>query len=381
MIDPEDFLKTFIDLDINFFTGVPDSLLKEICLCFNKFIDKKMHITACNEGAAVALGIGHYLATARPALIYLQNSGLGNTINPLISLSHKRVYSIPAILLVGWRAEILEDSSQIEDEPQHRAQGSITCRQLELMDIDYFILDKDTKDYENLIKKYLENSLKTNRPFAIVVRKNTFKKNDYNNLVKSNTCLPKREKIIQNIINLIPENTFVVSTTGFTSRELFEIRESLEMNHSRDFLTIGGMGFSSQIAAGIALSKPNLKILCLDGDGSLLMHNGVMAVNASCSNLIHVVINNGVHDSVGGQPTNAQNINLSKLARIFGYGYCITVDNIKDLNRSIKEALTKNKSCFIEVKSYKGSRLNLGRPNLPPIKIKELFMEGLKNND
>lgn len=381
MIDPEDFLKTLIDLDIRFFTGVPDSLLKEICICFNKFFDNKQHITACNEGAAVGLGIGHYLATSRPALIYLQNSGLGNTINPLISLSHKKVYSIPAILLVGWRAEILEDSSQMKDEPQHRAQGSITCRQLELMDIDYFILDKDTKDYKSLIKENLEKSLKMNTPFAIVVRKNTFKKNKEITLGNSNTYLLKREKIIENIIKLIPNDIFVVSTTGFTSRELFEIRESLEMNHSKDFLTIGGMGFASQIAAGIALSKPKLKILCLDGDGSLLMHSGVMAVNASCSNLIHVVINNGAHDSVGGQSTSAEKINLSQLANIFGYGYSITVDNIRDLKRSLKEGLKKNKSCFIEVRSYKGSRSNLGRPNLSPIKIKELFMESLKKND
>ena len=381
MIDPEEFLNTLIDLDIRFFTGVPDSLLKEICLCLNKFVDKKKHIIACNEGAAVGLGIGHYLATSRPALIYLQNSGLGNTINPLISLSHKKIYSIPAILLVGWRAELLEGSSQIEDEPQHRAQGSVTCKQLELMDIDYIILDKDTKDYKKLIEEYLEKSLKMNTPFAIVVRKNTFKKSKENTLVKSNSYLPKRENIIENIIKLIPKNTFVVSTTGFTSRELFEIRESLDMNHSRDFLTIGGMGFASQIAAGIALSKPKFKILCLDGDGSLLMHNGVMAVNASCSNLIHVVINNGVHDSVGGQPTNAKNINLSQLASIFGYGYSIKVDNLYDLNKYIEEAFKKNKSYFIEVKSYKGSRLDLGRPNLSPIKIKELFMESLKKND
>ena len=160
MINPEEFLQTFIDLDIRFFTGVPDSLLKEICFCFNKSLNNNNHIIASNEGAAISLGIGHFLATSRPALIYLQNSGLGNTVNPLISLSHKEVYSIPSILLIGWRGEILDDKSQLVDEPQHRAQGKITCRQLELMSIDYFILDRNSKNYKNLIKKKLENSLK-----------------------------------------------------------------------------------------------------------------------------------------------------------------------------------------------------------------------------
>ncbi len=381
MIDPQEFLQTFLDLDIRFFTGVPDSLLKEICHYFNKVLNKNNHIIACNEGSAVALGIGHYLATSRPALIYLQNSGLGNTINPLISLSHKEVYSIPSILLIGWRGEILNNNTQLEDEPQHRAQGKITCQQLELMGIDYFVLDQNTNNFKQLISLYLEKSLKDSSPFAIVIRKNTFKKNKQISLLSGESNLLSREKIIKIIIEFLPKKTFLVSTTGFASRELFEIRKKLEMRHANDFLTIGGMGHTSQIAAGIALAKPNLKILCIDGDGSLLMHSGTMAVNALCNNLIHVVINNGVHDSVGGQPTHAKNIVLSQLAKSFGYSYFKTVSTECELIQSLKDAFKIRKSCFIEVKSKKGSRVDLGRPDLATNQIKELFMEELKKNE
>ena len=379
MIDPQEFLQTFLDLDIRFFTGVPDSLLKEICYCFNKSLSKNKHIIACNEGSAVSLGIGHYLATSRPALVYLQNSGLGNTINPLISLSHKYVYSIPCILLIGWRAEILDDKSQLADEPQHRAQGEITCKQLELLGIDYFILDKNTKNFKSLIKKKLEKSIKSSEPFAIVVRKNSFKKMEIS-LKSSNSNLLSRENLIKIIVKSLPNYISIISTTGFTSRELFEIRNFHEMSHANDFLTIGGMGHASQIAAGIALAKPNHRILCIDGDGSLLMHAGSMAVNATCSNLIHIVINNGVHDSVGGQPTHTKNVLFSRLAKSFGYEITITVDNETDFIKCLKNSFTIKKSCFIEVMSEKGARSNLGRPDLSTYDIKKLFMEGLKQN-
>ena len=378
MIDPEDFLQTFLELDVKFFAGVPDSLLKDICSCFSKFLNEREHIIACNEGAAVSLGIGHYLATSRPALIYLQNSGLGNTINPLISLSHKEVYSIPLILLIGWRGEILDDKSQLEDEPQHRAQGKITCKQLELMGIDYFVLDSKNNDYKKLINKYLVKSINNSVPFAIVVRKNCFKKNKKVNSKNRSKKLLSREKIIKIIIKSIPNNTITVSTTGFTSRELFEIRKSEKMGHANDFLTIGGMGHTSQIAAGIAFAKPSQRILCIDGDGSLLMHSGSMAVNALCSNLVHIVINNGVHDSVGGQPTLAKNINLSELARSFGYGFSVTVDNENDLIKNLKDAFKVNISCFIEVKSESGARSDLGRPELSARIMKKMFMDELK---
>ena len=381
MIDPQELLKTFLELDIRFFTGVPDSLLKEICYCFNKSLDKNKHIIACNEGSAVALGIGHYLATSRPALIYLQNSGLGNTINPLISLAHEEVYSIPSILLIGWRAELIDNSDQLIDEPQHIAQGKITCKQLDLMGIDYFILENNTKNFKDLIKEKLEKSIRDSKPFAIVVRKNCFIKNREKISNQLNSKFLSRENIIKLIIKTIPKNTFIVSTTGFTSRELFETRKFEKLSHSRDFLTIGGMGYASQIAAGIAFSKPNERVLCIDGDGSLLMHAGSMAVNAICSNLVHIVINNGVHDSVGGQPTSAENIKLSDLANNFGYKHYVTVDNEKDFLEILKDAFLVKNSYFIEIKSEKGVRQNLGRPDLSSKMIKKLFMDELAKND
>ena len=257
----------------------------------------------------------------------------------------------------------------------------ITCKQLELLGIDYFILDKNTINYKKLIKKKLENSLSNNSPFAIVVRKNTFIKNKVISNFDIKSKLLSRENIIKEILKSIPKNTFIVSTTGFSSRELFEIRKIKKMNHAYDFLTIGGMGHASQIAVGIALAKPNLQILCIDGDGSLLMHSGSMALNALCTNLIHVVINNGVHDSVGGQATLAKNIRLSKLANSFGYGYFKTVENKTDISKSLKNAFKLKKSSFIEILSIKGVSSDLSRPNLKPTQIKELFMEELKKND
>ena len=282
------------------------------------------------------------------------------------------------ILLIGWRGEILDDKSQLEDEPQHRAQGKITCKQLELMGIDYFVLDSKNNDYKKLINKYLVKSINNSVPFAIVVRKNCFKKNKKVNSKNRSKKLLSREKIIKIIIKSIPNNTITVSTTGFTSRELFEIRKSEKMGHANDFLTIGGMGHTSQIAAGIAFAKPSQRILCIDGDGSLLMHSGSMAVNALCSNLVHIVINNGVHDSVGGQPTLAKNINLSELARSFGYGFSVTVDNENDLIKNLKDAFKVNISCFIEVKSESGARSDLGRPELSARIMKKMFMDELK---
>ena len=247
------------------------------------------------------------------------------------------------------------------------------------MGIDYFILDSEnSNNYKELINIYLKKSIKNSVPFAMVVRKNCFKKNKKIIFRNQSSKLLSREKIIKLTIKSIPTDTTIVSTTGFTSRELFEIRKIEKMNHENDFLTIGGMGHTSQIAAGIALAKPSQRILCIDGDGSLLMHSGSMAVNALCSNLVHIVINNGVHDSVGGQPTLAKNIILSALAKSFGYGCSVTVDNEYDLIKSLKDAFKANKSFFIEVKSEKGSRSDLGRPDLSTNIIKKLFMEKLK---
>lgn len=379
MIDPNVFLKTFIKSDIRFFTGVPDSLLKEVCSCFSDQLKDNSHIIATNEGAAISLGIGHYLASSRPALIYLQNSGLGNIINPLISLSHKDIYSIPAILLIGWRGEILESGIQKADEPQHRVQGRITCEQLELLGIKYKIIDASTTNIEEIINDVISESIIESSPIALLVRKNTFSKYK-KNLLFQTSKYSLREDIIKSIlINTSPE-TIIVATTGMASREVFETRENLKQNHSKDFLTVGGMGHASQIAAGIAIEQPNRKVLCIDGDGALLMHTGSLAISAGCPNLIHILINNCAHDSVGGQPTKADSIDLSKLAKIFGYKITKKVSDINQLTKTLEECKNNKESTFIEVMSSKGSRADLGRPTSTPLQNKVSFMKTLSIN-
>tara|TARA_B100000212_G_scaffold342100_1_gene327601 strand:- start:21392 stop:22534 length:1143 start_codon:yes stop_codon:yes gene_type:complete len=379
MIDPNVFLKTFIKSDIRFFAGVPDSLLKEVCACFSDQLKENSHIIATNEGAAISLGIGHYLASSRPALIYLQNSGLGNIINPLISLSHKDIYSIPAILLIGWRGEILESGIQKADEPQHVVQGRITCQQLDLLGIKYKIIDEFTMNIEGIIHDIISESIIESSPIALLVRKNTFskyKKNIHLQLSK----YARREEIIKSILLNISPETIVVATTGMASREVFETRETLKQDHSKDFLTVGGMGHASQIAAGIAIEQPNRKVLCIDGDGALLMHTGSLAVSAGCPNLIHILINNCAHDSVGGQPTKADSVELSRLANVFGYKVTKKVFDINQLTKTLEECMNNKGSTFIEVMSSKGSRSDLGRPTSKPLENKVSIMKTLSIN-
>ena len=379
MIDPKIFLQALIKADIRFFTGVPDSLLKDICACFSEELPDKSHIIATNEGSALSLGIGHYLSSSRPALIYLQNSGLGNIINPLTSLAHKKIYSIPALLLIGWRAEILENGEQKKDEPQHIVQGAITLEQLKLMNIDYKIIDQNTTDIQELILDITKKVLFHQSPFAIVVRRNTFSKFSRKIVNKNPNCL-KREHIIEIILNNISRDTIVVSTTGMASREVFEMREAMGHDHSNDFLTVGGMGHASQIASGIALENPNRKVVCIDGDGALLMHTGGLAISSRCNNLLHVLINNCAHESVGGQPTMADSIKLSDLAKTFGYINSNTISTYDEIKDIFKKKNLFYQSTFVEVISSLGSRDDLGRPTSTPVENKISIMRLLSKN-
>ena len=317
MIDPRDFVNGLNDAGIDFATGVPDSLLKDICAYITSSFDKKNHIISTNEGSALSFAAGYYLSQRKPALVYMQNSGLGNIVNPVMSLFHPKVYGIPVILLIGWRGEINEESIQIKDEPQHIKQGSSTIELLEIMDIPYEILDSKNQDIKSMISELKNRSLESNSPVAILVRKNTFSK--FKLKLKSQKFELTREDVIMNIVKRIPTNIPIVSTTGMASRELFEIRKNSNDIHAKDFLTVGGMGHASQIAAGIAFASPDKKVLCIDGDGALLMHSGGMAISADCQNLVHILINNEAHDSVGGQPTKGNKLNFCDIASNFGY--------------------------------------------------------------
>lgn len=296
MISPQYFVESLRSVQIDFFAGIPDSLLKSICAYMTDHLPIDHNIIAANEGAAVGLATGYYLSTGRVPVVYMQNSGLGNIVNPLMSLTDKEVYNVPMLLLIGWRGE-----PGVKDEPQHIKQGKTTLPLLESMGIKYVILSHDETEFINqlhIAKTYMDE---TKESFAFVIQKDTFVDYKLKQCVYSDLCL-SRETAIRVVASSLEPNSVVVSTTGMISRELFEYRESVGEGHTRDFLTVGSMGHASQIALGIALQKKDRRIYCFDGDGALLMHMGSLAVIGSLhlNNYIHVVFNNGAHDSVGG---------------------------------------------------------------------------------
>ncbi len=355
----------------DFYTGVPDSQLKALCnyLMATYGIDPKHHIIAANEGNCTALAAGYHLATGKVPVVYMQNSGEGNIINPVASLLNDKVYAIPVVFIVGWRGE-----PGVHDEPQHVYQGEVTIKLLEDMDIATFIIGKDTTDEE--VKEVMErfkSILAIGKDVAFVIRKGALTdapKMEYKN---SNTMT--REEIIKHIVKISGEDP-VVSTTGKASRELFEIREANGQSHKYDFLTVGSMGHSSSIALGVAINQPNKRIWCIDGDGAVLMHMGAMAVIGANKphNLVHVIINNSAHETVGGMPTVAGQIDLVTIARACGYSYAATVNSFDYLDCELNAAKERNELSMIEVKCSIGARENLGRPTTTAMENRRSFM-------
>lgn len=378
MIDTAFFLKGLQSADIRFVTGIPDSLLKDVCAHITDELSPESHVIATNEGSAVGLAIGHYLATSRPALVYMQNSGLGNVVNPLISLADPDVYGIPMILMIGWRGEVFDDKSQIQDEPQHVKQGRITLSQLDTLSIPYTVISvaTESEEIESVLKEAVANSLERSGPVALVIRKNTF--SPYESISKAEMQWEiSREDAIREIIAAVPSDTPIVSTTGMASRELFELRVETKTGHQRDFLSVGGMGHANQIATGIAFARPESSIVCIDGDGAVLMHAGGLAISAACRKLLHIVINNAAHDSVGGQPTKGADIQFDKVAKAFGYHHVASVSTAEELRLNLKDMIGLNGSAFLEVRCKRGARANLGRPDRSPQKNMEDFMQFL----
>lgn len=359
----------------DFYTGVPDSQLKPLCnYLMNTYgIDPKHHVIAANEGNCTALAAGYHLATGRTPVVYMQNSGEGNIINPVASLLNDKVYAIPMIFLIGWRGE-----PGIHDEPQHIYQGEVTVKLLEDMDIKTFIISQETTDNEvATAMKEFDAILAAGKNVAFVIRKGAI---SYDGKVKyENENSMTREEIIQHIVNASGEDP-IVSTTGKASRELFETRTTNEQSHKYDFLTVGSMGHSSSIALGIAINKPDTKIWCIDGDGAVLMHMGAMAVLGANApkNMIHIIINNGAHETVGGMPTVASKINLVEIAKACGYPKVVSVNTLADLDKELAAARKGNELCLIEAKCSIGARENLGRPTTTALENKQNFMEYLR---
>lgn len=359
----------------DFYTGVPDSQLKALCnyLMDTYGIDPKHHVIAANEGNCTALAAGYHLATGKVPVVYMQNSGEGNIINPVASLLNDKVYAIPVIFVVGWRGE-----PGIHDEPQHIYQGEVTLKLLEDMDIASFVIGKETTEEEMEAKmEEFRAILATGKDVAFVIRKGALTdapKVEYKN---DNTMV--REQIIQHIVKATGEDP-IISTTGKASRELFETRVANGQSHKYDFLTVGSMGHSSSIALGVAVNKPGQKIWCVDGDGAVLMHMGSMAVLGANKpdNLVHVVINNGAHETVGGMPTVASQIDVVAIAKACGYPNAVSVDNFEDLDKELLAAKARNELSLIEVKCSIGAREDLGRPTTTALENKQNFMDYLK---
>lgn len=333
------------------------------------------HQTAPNEGAAVGLAIGHFLATRSPALVYLQNSGLGNVVNPITSLAAQAIYAIPMLLLVGWRGETEASGKQVSDEPQHKLQGLITPAQLELLGIPYRILDADS-DAETVIHDAVTQAIDRSQPFALLVRKSSFSRSSAQTHPGLNVEL-SREEAINKVLLTLPIDVPVVATTGMASREVFENRKRLGQSHSRDFLVVGGMGHAVAIASGISHALPDRRIVCIDGDGAMMMHTGSLAVSARCANLIHIVLNNEAHDSVGGQTSCAASLSLCTIASGFGYRHVNRVETNDALQKVLLGALSRSGTSFIEVACRKGNRNDLGRPDSSPRQNREDFQDFL----
>ena len=373
MIEPKQFIERLRKGGVEFFAGVPDSLLKNLCAYITDNVSRENNIIAANEGGAVALAAGYHLATGKTGCVYMQNSGEGNAVNPLLSLMDADVYRMPILLIIGWRGE-----PGVHDEPQHVKQGKVTLPLMETMGIKYAVLDESWEKQTDEALRVIEE---TNGIYALIVRKGTFEEYKLQNQVVSEWKLG-REEAIKIVVDKLREDDIVVSTTGMISRELFEYREAKHQGHAHDFLTVGSMGHASQIALGIALQKPDRRVVVFDGDGAMLMHMGGMAIigDYAPKNLVHIVFNNGAHDSVGGQPTVGQKIDVEAIAKAMGYADVISVDSPMSLMAAMNHvncAVIEGVS-LINVNVRKGNRKDLGRPTTTPQENKNALMNELK---
>jgi phosphonopyruvate decarboxylase len=376
MIHTAQFVESLRQHNIRFFAGVPDSLLKNFCAYLTATLPPKEHIIAANEGGAVGMSIGYHLATGNIGCVYMQNSGEGNIVNPLLSLADEKIYDIPMLLIIGWRGE-----PGVKDEPQHITQGELTLPLLDTMHVPYAIIDETWEQQLDNAIRYIHEH---NGRYALIVRKGTFSEP---HIAPEYQQLPlplSREEAITTIVTSTDTKDKIVATTGMISRELFELREHQHAGHANDFLTVGGMGHANQIALTIALQHPEQRIWCLDGDGAVLMHMGGMAIiaNSEANNLVHVVLNNGAHDSVGGQPTVGLSIDIAKIASAMGYKQTYTVTSNTELTKVLNQIKEASGPILINILVRKGNRPDLGRPTTTPIQNKQAFMaQILKTTD
>lgn len=372
MIDTRAFITALQQRGVGLFTGVPDSLLQDFSAALHNDLPAQQHIIVANEGNAIALAMGHYLGTGKPAVVYMQNAGLGNTVNPLTSLADPEVYGVPMLMVIGWRGEPGK-----KDEPQHVKQGRITCAQLELLDIAHWVLDAES-DVEAILGAAWQ-AMAAGQPAALVVRAGTFSKVSLQAVPTGPSAL-LREEAIAALLQCLGEHDCLVATTGKTGRELFELRVH-RGESQRDFLTVGGMGHTASLALGIALAQPQRRVVCLDGDGSLLMHMGALPVIAEQSpkNLLHILLNNRAHESVGGQPTVAGQVDFRAVALACGYQGYFAASDVEQIQSVLADINTSEATgpLLFEIHLAQGSRSNLGRPTRTPQQNKQAVMQHL----
>lgn len=369
----EIFVEKLTEIGITDLIGVPDSTLKQFCDYVNRDGSGILqHYVPANEGAAVGIATGIYLATGRPSCVYMQNSGLGNTVNPVTSLIRREVYNIPMLFMIGWRGE-----PGVKDEPQHKYMGEITTALLDVLGMSYAVLDADTTD-ERLeeILRQAEKELTCGRQFALLVKKGSFSVRDSAGAYKNSYSLV-REEVIAQLLGTLKKDDIVVSTTGKISREVYEQSDRILGQHEQEFLTVGGMGHASMIAFGIAQKKRDRKIYCLDGDGAVLMHMGALAFlgQRRPSNMVHICLNNQAHESVGGMPTGATDVSYAEVAKACGYERTYCVEEKEQLETVFKEAAQTDALSFIEVRVAMESREDLGRPREAAEENKKSFMQ------
>ena len=361
-------------LNINVIAGVPDSTLKQFCdgimLSGNRF----QHYVTANEGAAVGLAVGSYLSSRRPACVYMQNSGIGNAVNPLASLANGDVYGIPMLFIIGWRGE-----PGVKDEPQHVFQGKITCELLDTLSVPFSVIDSETtaEQLEEIFRK-IEGAFAELKQYALVVKKGTFEKEESFSWENGNVMV--REQVLGRLLESLPKDVCIVSTTGKISRELYEQSNRLYGNHDCIFMTVGGMGHASMIAFGIAQNRPDKKVVCIDGDGAALMHMGALPFIASQApeNFYHIVINNQAHESVGAMPTGCRQADFAFIARAAGYAGAEKVEDYRGIKSLGEEIAERKGPLFYEIPVSLGSRDDLSRPAETARENKEVFMKGFE---
>lgn len=377
MIDPARFVAHLAELGVSMYTGVPDSLLKSFGKHVHDALPREQHVIAANEGAAVGLALGHHLRTREVAAVYLQNSGFGNTINPLLSLADPDVYGVPMLVIVGWRGQ-----PGVKDEPQHVKQGRVMTALLDALELPWAVLPHEPDDAEQVVERAVAAAIDGNTPSFLLVAKDTFGPApavDGASAGTEGTAYPSREEALTALVEALGDGPVLVSTTGMLSRELFELRERTGTDASRDFLTVGGMGHASSIALGVALREPGREVWCLDGDGALLMHAGSLAVIADHApeNYLHVVFNNGVHDSVGGQPTSIDRVDIPAAAQAMGYRHAAATSDLSTLPEQVAQLRQRGGPSLLELRVRPGNRPDIGRPTRTPAESKRAFMAAL----